>query len=136
MKNLALVVSSLLLGAGCSKAEVDDEPVSVTPQEESVAFEGKADPAYAATWRTPDGKSTLVLSPDGTGRMKSNVVTPGGAQSNDTPTHWKAGTGTLLFQASDGKTLRYFVERKGADTIELRRLKDSKIRLLYKRQKA
>ncbi|RYG23057.1 hypothetical protein EON82_15210 [bacterium] len=118
---------------GCAPQE-DDSVVSPPPTQEVVAFEGKLDPSLAATWQTANGQQTMILKQDGSARIMANIPTPGGLQRTDYMGKWKVGDETLLIQNDKGETMRYFTKKKGSDTLETRRLVDSKMVTVYKKK--
>ncbi len=136
MKTTALFAAclSLFAASGCSKPEDDDLPPLPPAVNEKIAFEGKVDPALVGTWATADHRSTMTLSADGKSRIKSMIPTPGGAHDADNPGQWKTGDGTLLVQNDGGDAIRFYTTMKGKDTMEVRRVKGSKIVITYQRQ--
>ena len=124
----------LIVGCSSTSDDEDSAPEQSATKVENVAFLGKPERALAATWATDDGRSTLVLKPDGTGSVRSKVPTPGGVKQSDVPTRWKVNDNALLLQGSDGGTIRYYMDRKDSDTIEMRRVKGSRIKFVYKRK--
>ena len=136
MKRLSLLaILSLVALVGCSHEE-DSYQESPKPDTQSVPFDGKNDPAFVGKWDSVDGRSTMTLSPDGTSRIKSMVMTPGGSQSGDNAGKWKSADGNLLIQSGKGNTVLFYATFKGKDMLELRRVKTSKIKTVYKRKTA
>lgn len=125
-------IALVLVAAGCGPAPED--VVTAPPPATTVAFEGKVDAALAGTWKSTDGRSTMVLNADGTSSNQASIASPGGVKEVDSKGHWLTKDDTLLLQDQDKSTVLYYVKRVDPKTIELRRVKDSTIVITYKMQ--
>lgn len=129
-KHLSVWGVALLILAGCSGPE---ETVPPAAQAASVPFEGKVDPKIAGTWKSTDGRSTLVLNGDGTTANHAKVPSPGGVQEVESKGAWLAHEDTLLLKDQGKDAVRYYVTVVDPKTLELRRVKGSNIVITYKK---
>lgn len=89
---------------GCKGGDDDVEP-AVVPK--AVAFEGKADPAYAGTWTSTDGSSVLDLQKDGGVAISQTSASVNGKSTSRVKGRWLVSGGDLLFQ---------YTEKSGGET--------------------
>ncbi len=93
-----------ILGAGCKKADDEDEP-AVVPK--AVTFEGKVDPSYVGEWKSTDGTSDLHLAKDGTVEIDSTTNSQNGKSTSHIKGMWLVSGERLLFK---------YAEKSGGDT--------------------
>jgi hypothetical protein len=129
-KYFPLYAFGLLLLAGCGGPE---ETVPPAAQAEGVPFEGKVDPKIAGTWKSEDGRSTLVLNRDGSSANQNKIPSPGGMKESSSKGEWLAHEDTLLLREQGKDAVRYFVTVVDPKTLELRRVKGSNIVIKYKK---
>ena len=121
---------ALLMLAGCGGPE---ETVPPAVQASGVPFEGKVDPKIAGTWKSEDGRSTLVLNKDGSSTNQNKIPSPGGMKESSSKGEWLAHEDTLLLKEPGKDAIRYFVTVVDPQTLELRRVKGSSIVIKYKK---
>ncbi|RYG23054.1 hypothetical protein EON82_15195 [bacterium] len=98
------------MAGGCSQGG-DDEEVTSTEQNK-VAFEGKADPALAGTYKTQDGRMTYTLGKEGDFHLKGKVATQGGMMDQNVDGSWAVNGDKMLFKYNDS-VVPYLMKKDG-----------------------
>lgn len=95
--------------AGCNSDED-----GIEPEKPLVAFEGKPEPQYAATWKTQDDRSVYQIGEDGTYKVDTKVTTKGQAPFNShLEGEWKVNDKLMLFRDKNGAVTPYIIDLKG-----------------------
>jgi hypothetical protein len=102
-----LVTCAALSTVGCNKEDLDE--VEKPP----LAFEGKPEPKFAATWKTPDGNSTYQFADDGKYILDSLVSVKGQSRmKTHSEGEWKVNGDRMLFRDQSGNVVPYAYEMK------------------------
>jgi hypothetical protein len=95
--------------AGCNSDED-----GIEPEKPPVAFEGKPEPQYAATWKTQDDRSVYQIAPDGTYKVDTKISVKGRDPFNShLEGEWKVNGSQMLFRDKNGAVTPYNMESKG-----------------------
>ncbi len=112
MKHRTVLLAAALAGGllvGCHSG--DDE---LAPDRPPVAFEGKPEPQYAATWKTQDNRSVYQIAADGTYKVDTKVSVKGQAPFNShLEGEWKVNGAQMLFKDKNGAVTPYAMDQKG-----------------------
>ena len=112
MKHLPVFLATALAAAGLAGCHSDED--GAEPEKPPVAFEGKPDPQYAATWKTQDKRSVYEIVADGTYKVDTKVVTKGQAPFNShLEGEWKVNGTQMLFRDKNGAVTPYAIDLKG-----------------------
>lgn len=128
-----LFVLGAFLGLAITGCGEPEEIVAKPAEAAAAPFEGKVDPKIVGTWKSTDGRSTIVLNADGTTANHAKVPSPKGVQEMNTKGKWLAQEDALLLKDEGKDAIRYFVTLTDPTTLELRRVKGSNIVITYKK---
>lgn len=113
MKNLYLFGFAAMLASAAGCQTTADATESGAPAKPAVAFEGTTDEKYVGTWKTPDGKTTYVLAPDGKFTLKSKVSYQGRSLDQNVSSEWRAKDGKIIFKDASGNPAEYSAKLEG-----------------------
>ena len=128
---LCLLPLICLLGAGCSNKSADDVEDSAKPK---VAFLGKADDRFVATWKSTDGVSTYRFDKGGTYKLDSKIKVQQHAPiDSHQEGSWLVNGDRMLFKDGSGNVVPYAFALAG-NTLELTLTGGLKVKTTLKRQ--
>jgi hypothetical protein len=125
------IVGALLL-TGCKGN--DDLAQSVPPK--TFLFEGKIDPKFVGTWKTPSGISTLDLAKDGSLKIVTVSESRNGKNTIKVSGNWLRHDSDLLFRYTvegQGPVLLKYTAKLDGKTLTMQQA-GMKVKAVYKRQ--
>jgi hypothetical protein len=125
-------LAGVILLAGCKTG--DDYTQASTPK--AVVFEGKLDPRFVGTWKTPGGISTMDLQKDGKLAIETVSESRNGKNDIKVSGQWLKKDSDLLFRYTvqgQGQVLLKYSAKLDGKTLTLQQA-GMKVKSVYKKQ--